>query len=553
LAEAYRANGPKGPATVYVIHPQFASNQAVREHIVAGTRTAAALPEHKHLVKTLAAGLTGDILWIATEEVDGSLLRDLLAKKKSAGVAGFGARGTGNLIAGVSTAIADVPHGALSAESVAVSRSGRVRVVDLALAQGTVAAIVLGLLPQQGYIAPEIIAGGTPDSRADVYGVGALLYEALVGAPLERGGPRPSEVVDNLSPQIDEVVARACHRDPDKRFGRADVLGEVVSQALTSGGAVQTSMIAKLDEQPLITGEAPAAMSLAAELATQTPTASGNTIVDRALAAALADSNEKWLVSKGKLDYGPFSLADVVKQINKGDIVAGNIIMDKDDGARIAVDKHPLLGPLVDAAKQQRDDARRAQAEVVEQKRDKKRGAALYGVIGAGVLGVVVAVYFIINAVRHEDVTKVSGVAGLGGATLAVKISEPKAPPKKPRTGGGGKPGVGGGTFRNSAEAQSLDMSDEDDDGGSSTLDMGVVYSVYSGSAQKLGGCVASNGGGAANIEIIINGPSGRVNFVRVNGKTSGGLQGCIGSVMSRLQFPTLKSGRTRAEFEINL
>src|SRR5947209_5913150 len=78
IADVYRANGPAGPATVYVIHAPIAAHPGVRDHIVAGTRAAAALGEQKHLVRTLAAGLTGDILWIATEEVDGSLVRDML-------------------------------------------------------------------------------------------------------------------------------------------------------------------------------------------------------------------------------------------------------------------------------------------------------------------------------------------------------------------------------------------------------------------------------------------------------------------------------------------
>ena len=52
-------------------------------------------------------------------------------------------------------------------------------------------------------------------------------------------------------------------------------------------------------------------MSIAGAEAEASPAASGNAVVDRALAAALADTNEKWLISKGRLDYGPFSLADV--------------------------------------------------------------------------------------------------------------------------------------------------------------------------------------------------------------------------------------------------
>src|SRR5688572_16438959 len=151
IADAYRAQGPKGAATLYVVHARIASNPDVRDHIIAGTRTAAALEEHKHLIKTLAAGLTGDILWIATEEVEGSLVRDLLHKKRTAagraGNAGLGTRATGNLIAGVASALGDVAHGALADESVVVNRAGRVRVIDLALGPGTLAATLAGLIP----------------------------------------------------------------------------------------------------------------------------------------------------------------------------------------------------------------------------------------------------------------------------------------------------------------------------------------------------------------------------------------------------------------------
>src|SRR5262249_18546120 len=152
-------------------------------------------------------------------------------------------------------------------------------------------------------------------------------------------------------------VARACHRDPEKRFGRVDVLGEVVAEALGKGGAVETTAVPKLALTPEL---AQTAQSLATELAAPgSPAASGNLVVDRALAAALAASTEKWLISKGRLDYGPFSLADVVAQIDKGDIVAGNIIMDKDTGARGDVGQHPLLGPKIEAARQRLDDQRR--------------------------------------------------------------------------------------------------------------------------------------------------------------------------------------------------
>src|SRR4029079_17865580 len=98
--------------------------------------------------------------------------------------------------------------------------------------------------------------------------------------------------------------------------------------------------------------------------------------IDRALAAALADTTEKWLIGKNRMDYGPFSLTDVIAQIERGEVVTGNYIQDKDSGERTDIAEHPLLGPIVDAARQKHDDHRRARAEGKEQKPNQKPSAA---------------------------------------------------------------------------------------------------------------------------------------------------------------------------------
>jgi hypothetical protein len=538
IADAYRADGPRGAATLYVIHAHIAAHPGVRDHVIAGTRAAAALPEHRHQVRTLAAGLTGDILWIATEELEGSLVRDLMAKKARG--TGLGPRATGNLVMGVTAALADLTHGALASESVVVSRTGRVRVIDLALGPGTLAAMAAGLIPAPSSLAPELAAGAPATPASDVYAVGALLYESLVGAPLERGGPRPSDVVPGVNTQIDDVVARACHRDPDKRFGRVEVLGEVVAEALHKGGAIQTAAVPTLASAPTL-GDQQA--SLASEIAAQAPAA------DRALAAALADTTEKWLISKQRMDYGPFSLADVIAQIDQGDIVAGNVIQDKDSGARTDVADHPLLGPLVEQSRQRRDDARRAQAEVKEQSRDKKRGALLYGLIGAGVLAAAAVVLIILRTVSHDDGgKKVAAVSALDGASLKVKVSEPKKPPATHHKPSGKRTGA---APANSGQNLTLDLSDDSDE--TETLDMGTVYGVYSRYGGRLGGCLQSTGEHDASIGIIIDGPTGRVTWVKVNDKQAGGLYSCLSGVLRGMQFPKIHGPRTRAEFDIGM
>jgi hypothetical protein len=542
IADAYRAEGPQGAATLYVVHARIAQHAGVRDQVIAGTRAAAALPEHRHRVRTLAAGLTGDILWIATEEVDGSLVRELLAKKRQAGggrAPGLGARATGNLVTGVAAALGDTAHGALASESVAVNRTGRVRVIDLALGPGTLAAMAAGLIATPSSVAPEA-AAGAPGPASDVYAIGALLYEALVGGPLERGGPRPSDVIDGVNTQLDEIVARACHRDPTKRFGRAEVLGEVVAEALQKGGAMQTASVPTLASAPTLGEQA----SLASEIAHG---AAGGP--DPALAAALADTTEKWLIGKNRMDYGPFSLADVIAQIERGEIAAGHYIQDKDSGARADVGGHPLLGPLVEAARQKHDDARRAQAEVKQQSRDKQRGAMLYALIALGVLAAGAAVYLVLRSVGRDDGgPQVAGVSALDGASLKVKVSEPKKPVATHRRAAGKRPA---GPASSSGQNLSLDMSDDSDE--TETLEMSAVYGVYSRYGRGLGGCLQSTGERSAAIGIIIDGPTGRVNWVKVNDAQSGPLYSCLSSVLRTMQFPKIHGPRTRAEFEISM
>jgi hypothetical protein len=421
-----------------------------------------------------------------------------------------------------------------------VNRTGRVRVIDLALGPGTLAAMTAGLIETPSSVAPEAAAGAPPGPASDVYAIGALLYEALIGAPLERGGPRPSDVVEGVNTQLDEIVARACHRDPTKRFGRAEVLGEVVAEALQKGGAMQTAAGPTLASAPTLDEQA----SLASEIAAQ----GAAPAADPALAAALADTTEKWLIGKNRMDYGPFSLADVIAQIERGEIVAGNHIQDKDTGARASVEDHPLLGPLVEAARQNRDDARRAQAEVQQQSRDKQRGALLYGLIALGVVAVGIAVYLVLRSVGRDDgAQQVAGVSALDGASLKVKVSEPKKPAATHRRAAGKRPAGPASSGQN----LTLDLSDDSDE--TETLEMGAVYGVYSRYGRGLGGCLQSTGERSAAIGIIIDGPTGRVTWVKVNDAQSGALYSCLSGVLRTMQFPKIHGPRTRAEFEISL
>jgi serine/threonine protein kinase len=93
-----------------------------------------------------------------------------------------------------------------------------------------------------GYAPPEQLADGEVGPRADIYGLGALLYALLVGeSPLppamdpERLAKRLAEWPPTVLsvPELDVVFERALARDPALRYETAAQLAQAARQALS--------------------------------------------------------------------------------------------------------------------------------------------------------------------------------------------------------------------------------------------------------------------------------------------------------------------------------
>ncbi|WP_327002965.1 serine/threonine protein kinase [Dactylosporangium sp. NBC_01737] len=113
----------------------------------------------------------------------------------------------------------------------------RVLVADLGLAKALANASGFTIAAgTPGYAAPEQArSGGGLDVRADVYGIGATLHHMLTGRP-PAAGDRPSRARPGVPSSVDDIVRRALHPDPRRRFASAAELATALERAAASIG-----------------------------------------------------------------------------------------------------------------------------------------------------------------------------------------------------------------------------------------------------------------------------------------------------------------------------
>ena len=76
------------------------------------------------------------------------------------------------------------------------------------------------------YVAPEQLSTGVASERADIYSLGAILFEVAAGKPASSGARLPRE--------LDEICAKAMARDPENRFASTRALHDAVETFLSS-------------------------------------------------------------------------------------------------------------------------------------------------------------------------------------------------------------------------------------------------------------------------------------------------------------------------------
>ncbi|WP_438026910.1 serine/threonine-protein kinase [Sorangium sp. So ce233] len=223
--------------------------------------------EGPHVVRMLDFVEEDGLLAIALEHIDGSSLEELLQERAPIAV-DLAIEIAVQICAALETAhAAGVIHRDLKPANVLIDRpasppdgpdgaapsplAGRVRVVDFGLAKVVHGEQMSTGLTEQDmifgtpeYMAPEQVRGEDVDPRCDVYALGCILYEMVVGAvPFSKRTPiavmtaqiaeqplppRSSEHGGLISAGLEAVILRALAKDPAERHPSARAFADAL-------------------------------------------------------------------------------------------------------------------------------------------------------------------------------------------------------------------------------------------------------------------------------------------------------------------------------------
>ncbi len=385
----------------------------------------ASLLSHRNLTKLMGIGRvrSGEI-FIVMEFVEGTTLSQLIAQRRSEGRT-LSVRDTFTVLAHICSALTAVhaqnlAHGVLTPYNVYVDREGVVKVGNLAFSE-----IVSGFLHSQGegpfidsiYVAPEVNQDPTTlSARSDVYSLGMMAAELLNPNGLPNDRKQAGEMaIDGLSsypPSLFSLITQSLSRNPLERPVSAAEFRATFEEIAREVGAKLGGA-----QQP---GSLPIEPVAGSEKVAKVPDKDdlfGDIFALAGTGSSSSSEEDRYLVQKGGLDYGPFTEEQLIEQLHADEIDENSLVLDRISQERVVLGEMSNFAAIVKAHIPVREERlRREAAARAELQRKVKQGgkAALVVGIVAGLIALGAMVWFWQQQPEPESLALENAFASLG-------------------------------------------------------------------------------------------------------------------------------------------
>ncbi len=354
LAKRTGVEGFEKVVAIKRILPELSWNPDFVSMFINEAKIAARL-SHPNIVQIFDFGKIDDFYFIAMEYVPGQNLRSIqtrAAERKLPMPVDLACDIIARSCAGLDNAHRKVDeqgnplrivHRDVSPQNVLVSYEGEVKVVDFGIAKAVAenSRATQGVLKGKfAYLSPEQVSGKKLDARSDVFAIGLVFYELLVGKKLFTQ-TNPAEILDailhvnpdevaksvpGLTRGVRDILRRSLAADPNARFESAGAMQRALEEHLHSasdvGGTLQIANYMRLlfdDRMGDQTAEALRVSVMGKKR--------------RGLGAIVGDLSPRWIAAIGGAVAGLVTLAIVPNPSAK---TGGSVAVEEPDPGRQA-------------------------------------------------------------------------------------------------------------------------------------------------------------------------------------------------------------------------
>lgn len=270
MGEVYLAEDTKlgRKVALKLLPPKLSSHPERKRRFEQEARATSSL-NHPNIITIYGFEHSNELDFITTEFIDGENLRERFAREP------LSVTDTLDIAIQISSALeaahsVGVIHRDIKPANIMLRRDRIAKILDFGLAKLTAdnnsnsfetkdltgQNCVMGTI---NYMSPEQALGETLDVRTDIFSLGVVLYEMLIGIQPFKGNSEaaiynhilnkkpapPSKIKKSVPPDLEEIVIRAMEKDAKKRFQNAADLRvalEKVKRRINSGETVRRSL-----------------------------------------------------------------------------------------------------------------------------------------------------------------------------------------------------------------------------------------------------------------------------------------------------------------------
>ena len=248
------------PVAIKVLKPQLASDPVIAERFRREALACAGL-NHPNIVAVYDSVEDKGRQAVVMQYIDGKSLRELLDRRKRLGP--LVTIHMGIAIAGALDFAhhAGLVHRDIKPGNILVTPQGRFLLADFGIAKAlsTVGEDLTDdnvMMGTAKYLSPDQVRGKQLDGRADLYGLGLVMYECLAGkvpfigetdadtalARLQREPTDLSHLRPSLAPELVRVIHKLMARNPEHRYATGQETCEALTRAIETQNSFADSM-----------------------------------------------------------------------------------------------------------------------------------------------------------------------------------------------------------------------------------------------------------------------------------------------------------------------